>query len=102
MAPRFDLCSEVMIASLREGAIEGEPRTMLLSGPSADEICAIAIKEEVGIVVSGGMEEEHYQYLQWKKITVLDRVVGRVDDVMHLLLQGALKAGSIVKPAVSI
>ena len=97
VATRFDLCTEVMIAEAEGGTLTGEPRTMLLSGPSAYEICGIAIKENVSVLVAGGMEEEHYEYLRWKKIKVVDRVIGRADDAVGLLIDGRLAEGSIIR-----
>lgn len=97
VASRFDLCTEVMIAEASDGKIVGEPRTMLLSGASADEICGIAIKENVSALIAGGIEEEHYEYLLWKKIKVVDRVVGKAEDALRLFMRGKLNEGAILK-----
>jgi predicted Fe-Mo cluster-binding NifX family protein len=96
VAPRFDLCTEVLIATSDEqGKIRGEPRTMLLPGPSSDELCNLIIREEISLVICGGIEETHFQYLVWKKITVIDRIIGSREKVLDLALANRLQTGSI-------
>ena len=76
IAPRFDLTMEVLIARVVRGRISGKPRTVLLPGPGSDELCSLIIREEASLVICGGIEEAHFQYLVWKKIEVIDRVIG--------------------------
>lgn len=97
VAPRFDLATEVAIFSVTAGQVTGEPRTVLLPGPSSDELCGLIIKEAVDMVVCGGIEEEHYQYLIWKKIKVVDRVIGKTSAVLPLALADKLRSGTIVR-----
>ncbi len=96
VAPRFDLATEVTIVSTVNGKSAGEPRTVLLPGPSADELCGLVLKEDIEVVVCGGIEEEHYQYFAWKKIKVIDRVIGRTADVLRLALANKLRPGAVV------
>lgn len=95
VASRFDLCSEIVIVELEGAEISGEPRIMLLSAASGDEICGMAIKESISALITGAIEEEHYEYLCWKKILVLDRVVGGVEESLMALAEGRLVAGAI-------
>lgn len=97
VAPRFDLTAEVLIAEARDGAIHGEPRTIILPTLSADELCSLIIREGATTVVCGGIEESHYQYLSWKKIRVIDGVIGPAAEVLGLLLRGDLKPGAVVR-----
>ncbi|MBU0484484.1 MAG: hypothetical protein KKB30_08220 [Proteobacteria bacterium] len=97
VAPRFDLATEVTIYSVISGRTKGEPRTVLLPGPSGDDLCGLILKEDANMIVCGGIEEEHYQYLVWKKIKVVDRVIGKTADVLSLALAGNLQAGAIVR-----
>ncbi len=96
VAPRFDLALEALIVG-RFGGSPVDERDILLPGPSADELCGLILKEGVGCVICGGIEEAHYQYLRWKKIEVLDRVIGAVKDVLPLALAGDLRAGAVVR-----
>jgi predicted Fe-Mo cluster-binding NifX family protein len=97
VAPRFDLCSEVLIVSSDgQGHMRGDPRTVLLPGPSSDELCGLAIREEVSLLICGGIEETHYQYLAWKKISVIDRVIGTWARALALALAGRLANGAIL------
>lgn len=98
IAPRFDLAVEVLIVEGdAAGAVVGEPRMVLLPGPSADELCALILKEGVGLVVCGAMEESHFQYLSWKKVQVLDRVIGPWQQAMERALAGRLKPGEVLR-----
>jgi len=96
IAPRFDLTTEIFIAEAEGGKILGEPRNILLPGPSSDELCSLIIKEGVNLVVCGGIEEAHFQYLGWKKITVIDRVIGQTSRVLQLAAAGKLHSGAII------
>lgn len=97
VAPRFDLATEVLIARPRKGHLSGEPRVVLLPGPSADALCSLVLEEGVGCVVCGGIEDAHHQYLTWKKVRVVDRVIGSWQGALRLLLSDALPPGTIVR-----
>ena len=79
VAPRMDLCTEVLIAVLGEGNTILEQRHVILPRASADELCQLILAEGADVVVCGGIEEEYYQYLTWKKIRVVDSVIGSVE-----------------------
>ncbi|MDF1592649.1 MAG: hypothetical protein RQ753_07200 [Desulfurivibrionaceae bacterium] len=97
IAPRFDLATEVLIVARENKQISGNPKSMLLPGPSADELCGLILKEDISILVCGGIEEEHCQFLTWKRVTVLDRVIGKSEDVIRQVLDDTLHPGDIVK-----
>ncbi len=97
VAPRFDLAIEVLIARASKGRLTGEPRVVLLPGPSADALCSLILEEHVTHVVCGGIEDAHYQYLTWKKVEVVDRVIGSWEGVLRLLLSRELRPGMIVR-----
>jgi hypothetical protein len=97
VAPRFDLATEVLIARTRGGRLTGEPRVILLPGPSADALCSLVLDEGITDVVCGGIEDAHYQYLAWKKVRVVDRVIGSWEGVVRLFLAGELRTGSVVR-----
>lgn len=98
IAPRFDLSTEVLIVESDAQTGLGRPRNILLPGPSGDELCSLIIKEGVTLVVCGGIEEAHFEYLAWKKITVIDKVIGPTNEVLQLAVSGQLKPGMIVRP----
>jgi len=100
IAPRFDLATEVLIVPAVGKKIAGSPRTMLLPGPSADDLCGLILKEDITILICGGIEEEHYQFLTWKKVKVIDRIIGKAEDVLQLVLEHELRSGDIVKISV--
>ena len=93
IAPRFDLTTEVLIVDADGGKETSKPRNILLPGPSADELCSLIIKEGIALVICGGIEEAHYQYLVWKKITVIDKVIGTAAAALSLGKTGGLPLG---------
>ena len=97
VAPRFDVASEVLIARVRKGQLAGEPRIVLLPGPSADALCSLVLEEGITDVACGGIEDAHYQYLGWKKVRVVDRVIGTWEAVLRLFLAGELRPGTVVR-----
>lgn len=96
VAPRFDLTTEVLIVETGQHRTAESRRNILLPGPSGDELCSLIIKEDVSLVVCGGIEEAFFQYLSWKKISVIDRVIGSVDEALRLVLAGKLKNGDVL------
>ncbi len=97
VAPRFDLATEVLVARVRGGRIAGEPRIVLLPGPSADDLCSLVLEEGITDVLCGGIEDAHYQYLAWKKVRVVDRIIGGWPGVLRLFLADALGPGAVVR-----
>ncbi len=96
VAPRFDLSSEVIIATYYDQQLMEEPRSLLLSDFSGEILCDLALKEKVAIVICGGIEEEHYQFLTWKKITVIDAVIGPYADALQLAMDNRLDSSAIL------
>jgi len=101
LAPRFDLATEVLIAQAEEGKIRGEPRIILLPRTSGEELCGLIMKEDIATVICGGIEETHYQYLVWKKIQVVEGIIGPCEEALRLFLSGGLKPGTILPGAIS-
>lgn len=97
IAPRFDLTTKILIGQAERGKPLAKPRTILLPGPSSDELCSLILKEKIDVVVCGGIEDIHYQYLTWKKIQVFDRIIGNGELVMRAALEGTLRPGIVVK-----
>jgi len=99
VAPRFDRATEVLIVRARKGRLADEPRVVLLPGPSADGLCSLVLEEEITDVVCGGIEDAHYQYLAWKKVRVVDRVIGAWEGVLRLFLANELRPATVVRQA---
>ncbi|MBU1233189.1 MAG: hypothetical protein KKD01_04265 [Proteobacteria bacterium] len=101
VSPRFDLSPEVLIATYYDQELLEEPRSIIVSDVSAETICDLALKENVAMVICGGIEEQHYQFLTWKKITVIDSVIGPYTEVLQLAMNNTLKSGMILPGATS-
>ncbi len=101
IAPRFDLTTEVLIVETGNSTPDANPRNILLPGASADELCSLIIKEGVTLVICGGIEDAHFQYLGWKKIQVIDKVIGPAAEALRLAQAGLLQTGAIVGQGVT-
>jgi len=99
VAPRFDLALEALIVSCGEEGPGAEERVVVLPHASAEEMCNLILTEKVDTVICGGIAEEHYQYLLWKKVRVLDSVIGPYDVALKRFLEGRLKQGEILEQA---
>ena len=96
IAPRFDLCTEAWIGRVEEqGKIEQE-RILVLAHPSAEDMCQLIITESVDTVICNGIESQYFDYLQWKKVLVIDSVIASVDQALEAFAQGRLQNGSIL------
>jgi predicted Fe-Mo cluster-binding NifX family protein len=98
VAPRFDLAGEVLIVDLDEDRAVKEDRIIVVSRASAEALCHLILKEEIGTVICGGIEEEYYQYLKWKRIMLLDGVIGPWKAALNAWTDGTLSSGSILYP----
>lgn len=95
IAPRFDMTVEVYLAplALAEDQEQAEGKHLVLAHPSSEELCDLATRSGVAVVVCGGIEEDYYHYLRWKHIDVICDVVGPLDRVLAELRSGSLGAG---------
>lgn len=96
VAPRFDLTTEVLIAAVAADGSVTEEKTLVLPRSSAEKLCHMVLTERVGVVVCGAMEQEFYDYLTWKRVNVIDSVVGSYRDVLRGFCQGLLKSGDLL------
>ena len=96
VSPRFDMSLEVIIATCSGQQLLEDPHSIVFSNVSAELICDFALKEKIDIVICGGIEEQHYQFLTWKKITVFDSVIGSHADVLRLAMNNNLVPGTIL------
>lgn len=99
VAPRFDLTVEVIITHIAHGAVSQAPRELLLSEPSGDELCALAVSESVDTVICGGIDEVHREYLAWKKIRIIDGVIGPYREALELLAADQLAQEAVLPGA---
>jgi predicted Fe-Mo cluster-binding NifX family protein len=96
IAPRFDLATEVLISSLDEDRSIEQNKTMVLAHASADDLCQLILNEGIGVVICGGIEQEFFEYLTWKKVQVLDSVMGPWELALELFRAGGLQPGAIL------
>ncbi len=96
VAPRFDLATEILIVRFDNNAIIGRPRTIIMERPSEEELCQMVVKENITDLVCGGIEELHYNFLAWKKVKILDAVIGDWRTVIDRTISGTLSQGEIL------
>ncbi len=95
ISPRFDCTAEVIIATYYNRQLLEESRSIILDHISAERVCDIVLKEQVACIICGGIAEKHYQFLTWKKVQVIDGVIGPHKDVLEAAMEGNLAAGMI-------
>jgi predicted Fe-Mo cluster-binding NifX family protein len=94
--PRFDLATEVLIAFIGEDRKVQEERVVVLPQASAERLCHMILTESIQVVICGGIEEEYYQYLTWKRVNVLDSVIGDYKEALARLAEGRLQGGDML------
>jgi predicted Fe-Mo cluster-binding NifX family protein len=99
VSPRFDLTNEVLIVDCPAQETAAKPRSILLPRSSAEELCSLILKENITTVICGGIEENHYKYLNWKKIKVIDSVIGPYREALDLARTDHLPARTILPGA---
>jgi predicted Fe-Mo cluster-binding NifX family protein len=93
VAPRFDLAPEALIAVFRPNRGLIEERTIILPEASAEALCHLILTEKVDMVVCCAIEEEYYQYLVWKKLKIIDSVMGPYIRVLDRVMTGEINSG---------
>jgi predicted Fe-Mo cluster-binding NifX family protein len=83
VAPRFDLAPEALIAVVDPNNGATVEKSIVLARASAETLCRLIMAERIDVVVCCGIEEEYYQYLSWKKIRVIDSVMGSYLGVLE-------------------
>ena len=96
VAPRFDLATEALIVTGLDQPGSMRKKMVVLPSASAEKLCQLIITEGVQVVICSGIEEDYFQYLTWKKITVLDSVIGSSQQALDCFIAGRLKAGDIL------
>jgi predicted Fe-Mo cluster-binding NifX family protein len=96
VAPRFDLTTEVLIARIEKDGTVTDQKTIVLAHESTEDLCQLILNEEVGVVVCGGIEEEFFDYLTWKKVKVFDSVMGPWERALERFRERKLKPGTIL------
>ena len=98
VAPRFDTCREVLIAVEGQGSTRHDLETVVLPGESAEDLCSLILREQIDTVICGGIEEEYFQFLVWKRVNVVDFVVGPWSRALDSAADGTLKSGDVLIP----
>jgi len=96
VAPRFDLATEALIVSGIGKSGSRDKRMVVLPRASADQLCHLIITEGIHTVICSGIEDDYYQYLTWKRIEVIDSVIGSSQSALARFIEGTLKPGDIV------
>ncbi len=99
IAPRFDLATEIIIADIAQNHLAGPSRTIILPRKNAEELCDLIVKEGIGCVVCGGIEDNFHNFFVWKKIRVIDNVIGSAMDALEKVMNGTLESGSVLPSA---
>ena len=101
VAARFDLTSEVLVATVDSTGEVLNSKTVVLPTVSAEDLCHMILTEGVNTVICGGIEEEYFQYLSWKNVKVIDSVIGLYDQALEFARAGRLEPGAILRGAAS-
>ncbi|MDJ0622836.1 MAG: hypothetical protein QNJ17_07710 [Desulfocapsaceae bacterium] len=98
VAQRFDLATEIIIAEFDKniGKLTSEPKTIIMERASDDELCQMIVDLNITDVICGGIEELHYNFLTWKKVTVYDSIIANWQTAMEKAVDGTLQSGEII------
>ncbi|MCP3921481.1 MAG: hypothetical protein GY714_02735 [Desulfobacterales bacterium] len=91
VAPRFDLATEVMIAIISGKNTIEEKKNVVLPRSSPEDLCHRILAENISVLICGAIEDEYYQFLKWKKLSIFDNVSGKCDVAFERYLNDSLK-----------
>lgn len=92
---RFDLATEVMVIRI-DGEEGWNENTIVLPHASAEDLCHLILTENIDVVICGGIEDEYYQYLTWKKVRIVDSVMGPWENALSAFIEGRLEPGAVL------
>ena len=95
VAPRFDLATEILILRF-DGGQETDQRTIIIERPSDEALCQMVVEENVTDLICSGITEVHYNFLVWKKVNVIDAVIGGWREAVDKVMNKELKQGEIL------
>jgi predicted Fe-Mo cluster-binding NifX family protein len=101
VAARFDLTSEVLVATVDSTGEVLHSKTVVLPTVSAEDLCHMILTEGITTVICGGIEEEYFQYLTWKRVKVIDSVIAPYDRALEFARAGKLEHGAILREEAS-
>jgi predicted Fe-Mo cluster-binding NifX family protein len=93
IAPRFDLAQEALIVAVEPQGRVSVEKSIILSHASAEALCRLIMTEKVDTVVCCAIEEEYHQYLTWKKVKVIDSVMGPSAKILERMAKGTIANG---------
>ncbi len=96
IASRFDLATEAMIITISKNNVVEEERTIVLAEASAEKLCHLILVQNIQTVICGAIEDEYYQFLKWKKVSVIDSVAGSCSVALEHHLNKTLKSGAML------
>lgn len=95
VSPRFNHSAEIVTVVIENGRIL-EKKIVGLSVLEPFELAEFLTGLDVEGVICGGVKEECRQMLRWKRIRLIDNVIGNVDAVLERFMKGELQPGDIV------
>lgn len=98
VAQRFDLATELVIAFEKDGVLLEAPHNILMEKASDEELCQLIISETITDLVCGGIDEAHYNFLLWKKVTVFDAVIADWKTALDKAISKTLKVNTNYLP----
>jgi predicted Fe-Mo cluster-binding NifX family protein len=90
------MATEVLIVTGDGKAGSREKKTVVLPRASAEQLCHFIITEGIQTVICNGIEDDYYHYLTWKRIQVIDSVIGSSRSALGSFINMTLKAGDIL------
>lgn len=96
IASRFDLAAEVAIIEFSEELKVKNKKIIVLPGSSPDDLSHLILSENINTLICGAIEEEYFQFLRWKKIVILDSVVGGWGEAFDRWQKAILRPGDIL------
>ncbi|MYL83494.1 dinitrogenase iron-molybdenum cofactor biosynthesis protein [Desulfovibrio aerotolerans] len=98
VAWRFDKTAEALVCAIDDDGTVTSQSEIIFACYSAEDLCEYVLAHNIDTVVAGGMEEEYYHYLRWKRVDVIDNVAGELGPVLERLAGGRLSSGDILFP----
>jgi len=87
---RLDSSENILIVSLEKGVIESRKKIRLVHS-EPQMMVNILTQLDVNVLICGGITEYYAKHFTLSRIEVIPWIIGELEDVLDLYLQGRLK-----------
>jgi predicted Fe-Mo cluster-binding NifX family protein len=94
VAPRYDRCPEIVLATINDAGVVETKKVISTGALKPHEVATLLSRNQVTTLICGGVKEQGQKDLKRYNIRLVDNVIGNVEEVLSLYVEGKLRSGN--------